>query len=222
MKTKNIIIYIIICLIIIAGIAVWDAQGFNTELQYSSRYQIQLSNKTGVEISDIETIADEVLGETNYSIQEVEIFGNSVAIIAEEITEDQRDEIVEKFNELYDYDLSASSVDITYIPFTRVKDVIKPYIIPGILSLAIVLAYFLIRFRKINWKEVTLKTLLIPVIAELLMYSIMAIIRIPFGRIAIALSVNMYFIVILILTYMFESKNNKYLEVLKSNDRKES
>ena len=48
MNTKNIIIYIIMCLIIIAGIAVWDSQGFNSELQYSSRKQIQLSNKTGI------------------------------------------------------------------------------------------------------------------------------------------------------------------------------
>ena len=45
MKTRNIIIYIIICLIIIAGLAVWKAKGFKTELQYSSRKQLELSKE---------------------------------------------------------------------------------------------------------------------------------------------------------------------------------
>lgn len=219
MKTRNIIIYVIICLIIIAGIAVWDSQGFNTELQYSSRYQIQLSNHTGIEISDIEEIVDEVLGDTSYFIQPVEVFGNSVSIVAEEMTEEQKDEIVEKFNEKYEYDLSSDSVELVYIPFTRVKDVIKHFIMPGIITLAVVLIYFLIRFRKIGWKEIVLKTLLVPVIAELLMYSIMAIVRIPFGRITIALSIGLYMAVIIVLTCLFENKRNK--GNLKNDDRKE-
>ena len=221
MKTKNIIIYVIICLIIIAGIAVWDSHGFNTELQYSSRYQIQLSNHTGIQISDIEEIASEVLGDTPYFIQPVEIFGNSVSIVAEEMTEEQKDEIVDKFNEKYDYDLSKDDVQLVYIPFTRVKDVIKHFIVPGIITLAVILIYFLIRFRKLGWKEVLLKTLFFPVIAELLMYSIMAIVRIPFGRITIALSIGLYVAVIIVLTYLFEEKRNKIMENLKNKDRKE-
>ena len=80
MKTKNIILYIIICLIVIAGIAVWDSKGFNTELQYSSRYEITLANHTGIDISEIENIANEVLNGKRHFVQKVEIFGNAVAI----------------------------------------------------------------------------------------------------------------------------------------------
>ena len=40
MKNKNIIIYVIICLIIIAGIAVWEAKGFRTEMQFTPRKEI--------------------------------------------------------------------------------------------------------------------------------------------------------------------------------------
>jgi preprotein translocase subunit SecF len=221
MKTKNIIIYVIICLIIIAGIAVWDSKGFNSELQYSARYQIQLSNNEGIEISDIEDIVNEVLGDTNYFIQPVEIFGNSVSIVAEQMTEEQRDQIVEKFNEKYEYDLDKDDVQLTYIPFTRVKDVVKHFVTPGIITLAVILIYFLIRFRKIGWKEVLLKTLLYPVIAELLIYSIMAIVRIPFGRVAIALSIGLYVAVIAILTCIFEDRRNKYVQDSKNKDRKE-
>lgn len=212
MKTKNIIIYIIICLIIIAGIAVWDSHGFNTELQYSSRYQIQLSNNTGIDKKDVEEIATEVLGDTRFFVQEVESFGNSVSIVAEEMTEEQKNQIVEKFNEKYDEDLKADDIEIVFIAFTRVKDVVKHFIFPGILTLAFVLGYFLIRFRKIGVLEILIKTIAFPVVAELLMFSIMAIIRVPFGRLSIALAVGLYVATIAGLTKYFEEKKNKITE----------
>lgn len=212
MKTKNIIIYIIICLIIIAGIAVWDSKGFNTELQYSSRYQIELSNKTGIDVSDIEQIASDVLGDTRYFVQRVETFGNCVAIVSEQMSDEQKNNIVEKFNEKYGEDVKSEDITIKYIPFTRVKDVIKHFIVPGAITLGVILIYFLIRFRKIGLKIVMAKTIFYPVIAEILMYSIMAIIRIPFGRLAIALSIGLYIAVILFLTCIFENKRNEYLK----------
>lgn len=214
MKTKNIIVYIIICLIIIAGIAVWDSKGFNAELQYSSRYQMQLSNHTGIEISDIQEIVSEVLGDTSFFVQKVEKFGNSVSIIAEEMTEEQKNQIVEKFNEKYEHDLDKEDVELIYIPFTRVKDVIKHFLVPGIITLVIAMVYFLVRYRKLNWKIILAKTILAPIIAELLMFSIMAVVRIPFGRISIALSVGLYVAVIAILANMFENQRNKFLEEL--------
>lgn len=222
MKTKNITLYIIICLIIIAGIAVWDSKGFNTELQFSSRYQIQLTKNEGIDKSEIENIATEVLGNTRHFVQEVEVFGNSVAIVSEQMSEDQRNEIVNKFNEKYEEDVKSEDVEINYIPFTRVKDVIKHFIIPGAITLVAVLIYFIIRFRKLSKKEIILKTILYPVIAELLIYSIMAIVRIPFGRLAIALSVGLYLAVILILTSIFEEQRSKYIEEQKLNKKNKS
>lgn len=210
MNTKNIIIYIIMCLIIIAGIAVWDSQGFNSELQYSSRKQIQLSNKTGIEIKDVENIVSEVLGkETKFFVQPVETFGNSVSVVAEEITKNQRNEIVKKFNEKYKYDLKEKNVEIVSIPFTRVKDIVKRFMIPGIITLVIVILYFLIRFRKLGILSVFLKTALLPVVAELLLFSILAIVRIPFGRIAVALGVGLYIAIIAIITNHFENKKTE-------------
>lgn len=210
MNTKNIIIYIIMCLIIIAGIAVWDSQGFNSELQYSSRKQIQLSNKTGIEIKDVENIVSEVLGkETKFFVQPVETFGNSVSVVAESITKDQKSEIVKKFNEKYSYELKEKDVEIVSIPFTRVKDIVKRFMIPGIITLIIVILYFLIRFRKLGFLSVLLKTALFPVVAELLLFSILAIVRIPFGRIAVALGVGLYIAIIAMLANHFENRKKE-------------
>lgn len=234
MKLKN-IIYIIICLIIVAGIVVWKTVGFNMELQYSSRKQIELTNKTGIEISDIKKMVSEVLGNTRFIVQPVETFGNAVSIVAEDMTEEQKNSIVEKFNEKYysddsseeskessdkssDKKIDNDDIKIVSIPFTRVKDVIKPYILPGIITLVLVTMYFTIRFRRLGYKKIFAKTLIVPVVAETLMFSIIAITRIPFGRIAITLGIALYLMTIFVLTNKFENERIKILEELENNN----
>ena len=216
MKNKNIIIYIIICLIIIAGIAVWETKGFRTEMQFTPRKEIELSNYTGIEVSDIESIASEVLGNTKFMVQRVETFGNVVVIVAKDITEEQRDSIVTKFNEKYGTKLESKNVEIVSIPFTRIKDVIKRYLIPAAVSLVLVLAYFVLRFKKIGWKKVALKTILTPVVAELLLFSIISITRLPFSRLVVSLGVGLYLSIIIGLTVMFENERNRYIKELES------
>ena len=209
MKTGNKILCILVCLIIIVGIVIWKNNGFNLELQYSSRNQISISNNKGINKADIEQIASEVLGDTRHFIQEVEMFGNSVSIVAEEITEDQRNQIIEKFNEKYKTDIDKDEIEIVPIPFTRVKDVIRPFIISGIITFVIILTYFLIRFKSLGIKQILAKTVIIPVLAELLLYSSIAITRIPFGRIAVACGIGLYIIIIGILTNKFENDREK-------------
>lgn len=217
MKNKNLIIYIIICLIIIAGIAVWQSKGFRTEIQYTPRKQIQLTNYTGIEISDVESIASEVLGKTTYIVQPVETFGNAVSIVSKNMTEEQRDKIVEKFNEKYNTKLDKEKVEIYSIPHTRVKDILKRYIVPGIATLCLVIVYFAIRFSKIGYKKVIAKTILVPIVSELIVFSIMSIARIPFSRLAVATGLTVYLISLIALTVMFENQRNRYIEELENN-----
>lgn len=217
MKNKNIIIYVIICLIIIAGVAVWEAKGFRTEMQFTPRKEIELTNYTGIDVSDIEAIASETLGNTRFMVQRVETFGNAVVIVAKDITEEQRNNIVTKFNEKYGTELKSENIEIVSIPFTRIKDVIKRFIVPGIVSLVLFLTYFVIRYKNIGWKKVTIKTLLTPVVAELLLFSIISIIRVPFSRLAVSLGVGTYISIIIVLTIMFENQRNKIIKELEDN-----
>ena len=217
MKNKNLIIYIIICLIIIAGIAVWQSKGFRTEIQYTPRKQIQLTNYTGINTSDVESIASEVLGNTTYIIQPVETFGNAVSIVAKNMTEEQRDKIVEKFNEKYNTKLEKEKVEIYSIPHTRVKDILKRYIIPGLATLCLVIVYFAIRFSKIGYKKVIAKTMLVPIVSELIVFSIISIARIPFSRLAVATGLTVYLISLIALTVMFENQRNRYIKELENN-----
>ena len=75
----------------------------------------------------------------------------------------------------------------------------------------IVLTYFCLRYKKLGWKKIIAKTIIISILAELLLYSSIAITRIPFGRIAIACGIGLYVIIIFILTYKFENQREKYI-----------
>ena len=218
MKNRNLIIYIIICLIIIAGVAVWEAKGFRTEMQFAPRKQIELTNYTGIEISDIEQIAKDVLGTTKFMVQPVETFGNAVVIEAKEITEEQRNDIVTKFNEKYGTEVKSENIEIINIPFTRIKDVIKRFVIPGGITAVMVLIYFIFRFKKVGIKKIVVKTILTPVVAELILFSIISIIRLPFSRLTVACGIGLYLISIISLTVMFENDRNKIIEELEVNN----
>lgn len=218
MKNKNLIIYIVICLIIIAGVAVWEAKGFRTEMQFAPRKQIQITNHTGIDITEMEGIVSEVLGDTKFKVQYVETFGNAVVIVAKDITEEQRNNIVTKFNEKYGTEIDSEYVEIKDIPFTRIKDVIKKYILPGAITLVLALVYFIIRFKKVGWKKVTIKTLLLPAVAELLLFSIISIIRVPFSRLTVALGIGLYIFSIISLTVMFENDRNKIVNEVEENN----
>lgn len=198
--------YLVICIIIVIGAVVAGVKGFKFDMQYEARNKITLSNKTGIEISEIEQIAKEVFGDKRFKVQEVELFGNTVSIIANEITEDEKTKIVEKFNEKYGIDVSIDSVTITNIPHTRIRDIIKPYILPIAITFIIILVYFMIRYSKLGITKVCIETIAKTVLMELLAFSIIAIARIPFGTIVPPIILGVYTITVAIISSNFENK----------------
>ena len=74
-------------------------------------------------------------------------------------------------------------------------------------------------YHNIGILKVLLLSCLIPVISELLLFSIVAIARIPFGRLTSAIALGVYIISIMGLTYKFQNyKENLNLENKKEND----
>ena len=209
MSTIKKVLYIVICIIIIAGIIVWKNNGFKLELQYSARNQINISNNTGININDVKQAVSEVLGNKRFSVQEVETFGNAVSIVSDEINEEQKNQIIQKINEKCQTDIDSNNIEIESIPFTRVKVIIEPVIIPGVIITIILLIYFLIRYKALSLKIILTKIVIIPVMVELLLYSVIALTKIPFGRLAIACGIGLYVITIAILSNSFENKREE-------------
>lgn len=212
------IVYIIIVLVIIIGAIVCGVKGFNIELQYSSRQEMILSHSTEFDVSKIEEISKSILENREVKVQKVERFGNAIEIVSSKISDEEKENIIKKINEECNMDISNDNIKIVDIPNTRIRDILKPYILPGIVTFVAVLLYFIIMYHKIGLNKVLLRGILIPITTEILYYSIIAITRVSFGRITNAIAIGLYIISIGALAIYFQNEKEK----LPKNDKKEN
>ena len=200
------IIAILIAIIVIAGIIVIAKAGLNFELAYQETQKIQLYIQKDFEISDIKQIINEVMPNTQTVVQKVEVYKDTVSIIAKEITDEQKSNLINKVNEKYGTEIKAEDIDITNIPHTRGRDIVKPYIIPFVIATAIILVYMAIRYRKLGMIKTLVKTAIILVLAQATLLSIIAIARIPIGKITIPLVLIVYVASLFGITTKFEKQ----------------
>lgn len=179
-RNKKIIAIAILALIILAGIVVVNILGFNKQLEFKQGQSIDVYVRKEIDEKKIKEIANEVLGKENL-VQLVEIYKDMVTIRAEQITEEQKNNIVNKIKENYEFEQTAEETVIKTVPATRILDMYKHYVVSMLISGVIILAYMLIRYNKKGVIKVLLRTILIPIIAELVLLSLIAITRIPLG-----------------------------------------
>lgn len=195
-KNKKIFAIAIIALIIFAGIIVIATVGFNKEQKYLETQSIDIYIEQKVEYSKIKNIANDILGKNN-TVQIIEIYEDMVTIKAKQISEEQKNNIVNKIKENYEFEQTAEETTINVLPETRIRDMYKQYVIPFIISGILVLVYMLIRYYKKGILKVMAKTVITPIIAELFLISVVAILRIPVGRIIPVLAILVYVFAIL-------------------------
>ena len=214
-KSTKKIIYLIIAIIIIIGAIVCKAKGFNIELIYSNRQQISISNSTELDTNKSKSI----LVGRKVKVQELERFGNAVQIISESISDEEKQNLINKINEECGTDISNDDTKIVTVSNTRIRDILKPYILPSIITFVAVLLYFLIMYHKIGVSKVLLKGIFTPIITELVYYSLIAITRVEFGRITNAIAIGIYILAIGALTINFQKEKEK---LPKNDDKKEN
>lgn len=200
MKQKNIkIIFIaLVALVILIGIVVVGIWGYNKELKFEKSQSIDIYVEQKVDESKIKNIVHEALGNANYTVQTVEIYKDMVTIRSEQITEEQKNNIVNKIKENYEFKQTAEETTINTVPATRIIDMYKGYILPFTISGILVLVYMVIRYYKKGILKVLARTVAIPVFGELFLLGVIAIARVPVGRFTPILVIGMYIAAILI------------------------
>lgn len=194
MKKKNIkiIAIAIMSLVILAGIVVVGIFGFNKELRYGQGQVINVYVEQMVDVTNIKKLVNECLAGKTNMVQTVEIYQDYVTIKAKEITEEQKNNIVNKLKENYEFSQTAEDTTIENVAATKYIDIYKKYIVPFAVSGVIVLAYIVIRYHKKGILKVLGRTIIIPVFGELFLLSVIAITRIPVGRYTPVLVIAMY------------------------------
>ena len=194
MKQKNIkiIVISIMTLVILAGIVITGIYGFNKELKYSKSQSIDVYIEQEADLSKIKEIVNENLNNSNNMVQTVEIYKDLVTIRAKEITDEQKNNIVNKIKENYEFSQTAEDTTINTVPATKLIDMYKKYIVPFAISGVLVLIYMAIRYYKKGILKVIGRTIIFPIFGELFLLSIIALARIPVGRFTPVLVITMY------------------------------
>lgn len=212
-KTKKTYAIAIILVLVIVGIIVTAMHGFNKELKYQPTQRIDVYLEQEFDEAKIKDIAKEVFGTKNM-VETVEIYEDMITVRALTITEEQKNDFVNKLKENYEFKQTAEETKINNIAETRIRDLYSKYILPFVISGILVLIYMVIRYYKVGILKVITRTIIIPIIGEVVLLSIIAITRIPMGRFIPILFVAMYIFAI----WYVISQNENDNETIATNE----
>lgn len=176
--TKKILLLGLI-LIIIAGIVVVALKGVNVSLLYEQHESVNLVVGKEIDINDIKDICKEVFNNKEVLVRKLELFDDAVNINVESMTDEEKQNLVSKVNEKYRTEFTAESINVNVNPKVRIRDIVRPYLIPLVIVTIAIVAYMVIRFRKIKMTKLLGKILAIILLTEATVTSIVTIARIP-------------------------------------------
>ena len=176
MSKKSKIISIILVIIFIIAIVLTGIRGLNVDLNYSEGISILFNLDQQFNTKDIEKLAREIWPDGQIIVQKVEVYDETALIKVSSINDEQLTNLVSKINEKYGLELEQSDFTVQYNSNVQIRDIVKPYIVPMLITTALIVLYYSIRFRGV--KEI-LDLLIKLIFAEGILYSIYAIARLP-------------------------------------------
>lgn len=201
------ILSVLAILIVVAGIIMIATKGFNFDLKYQKTQKVELSLNQEFKNSEVKEIAKEVFGNQAIMIEKVEVFEDTVAITTTKITEEQKANLITKINEKYGTQLNQEATNIIDVAHIKGLDIIKPYILPFAIATLAILVYIGTRYYKLGIIKTTLKVIAILAITQVELFSIIALTRIPVGRLTIPMVIIVYLITLLGITSNLEKCN---------------
>ena len=202
-------ITIAFALVVIIGIIVILTAGFNVEMMTKEHKQVQLDLTKEFNISDIKEITKDVFNGQTVEIQKVEIYEKQVAISTEEITDEQKTNLITKINEKYQTEINADSTEVITVPRQKLMDILTPYISAFVITTILVVLYVMVKYRRISPLKAAVQVVLGVVMLELLVISLLAITRIPVGKNLVSIIFVTYAIGTVGMTSMLENKLQK-------------
>lgn len=209
---KKIFCAILIC-IIVAGAIIIGTMGLKADIIYSKNVRIDVYIGKEYNHNEIENMAKEVFATNRVIIQQVEYYGDMFTLAISQDVENI-DEKVEQFktkiNDTYELGEKGADVKVTYQPKIKLSSILIPYLLPLAISMAIILIYVIIRFKKIGILK-TLGLYIGTILASEAVYlSILAIFRVPINRLIIPIGLTIYAIVVTLVTAIQEKNLASY------------
>ncbi|MBO5479351.1 MAG: hypothetical protein J6A04_06680 [Clostridia bacterium] len=212
-KTKTLkIMYIVAIVVIIAGIVATCVWKTNFSLLYDEHKRIDVYLGKDYNIEDIKQITSDVFAGEKVVIQEIETFHDSLAINVKQVNDEQLNSLKEKIKTKYEIEEIDDAIVSTTIPHYRIRNIIKPYIIPMLITTLIILAYVAIRYLNLGMFKVVFTLLLRLIVLEAVFVSIIEIVRIPVGVYTIPFGILVYILVTILTVVGYENEITKRKE----------
>ncbi len=212
-KIKNPkIIYLIAVIIILLGMIVTGIWKTNFSLDYKEHTRIDVYLGKDYNLEDMKQIAKEVFSKEKIRYKEIETFHDSLSVHVSSLTEEQLGTFKEKVKEKYELEETDNSIVTTTIPHYRIRDMVKPYIIPIIIATILIFVYVGIRYLNLGVYKVIGVLLLRIVVSEAVLASVIEITRIPVGIYTMPVGIVVYILVTVLTVVGYEKQISKKKE----------
>lgn len=206
-KNNKKIVILGISLLILAGIIIIALKGLNVSLMFGKHESVEIKLDSEVDVATINEICKEVFGDKKFVVKGLEVFSDSAQINVESITDEEKNNLIEKINTKFETTKTVDDLKIYSVSNKRIRDVLKLYVKPMIISFAIVFIYMLIRFRKIGATKIIIDFMGKVIFTEAVLLSIVAITRLPVSDVII----NLFMVVAVAQLVCSISKSEKNL-----------
>ena len=181
------IILLGIILLIIAGIVVVALKGVKVSLILQQHEEINVYIGKPTDIKDMKDICKDVFKDKRFVVRNLDIFADAYSINVESVINEEKDELIKKVNEKFGVNITTEDISEKTVSNIRIRDIVKPYIKPVLISAVLMAVYVVIRFRKENAFKLLGKILGIIILTEAVIFSVIAVLRIPLSAMMINL-----------------------------------
>lgn len=181
------IILLGIILLIIAGIVVVALKGVKVSLILQQHEEINVYIGKPTDIKDMKDICKDVFKDKRFVVRNLDIFTDAYSINVESVINEEKDELIKKVNEKFGVNITTEDISEKTVSNIRIRDIVKPYIKPVLISAVLMAVYVVIRFRKENAFKLLGKILGIIILTEAVIFSVIAVLRIPLSAMMINL-----------------------------------
>jgi len=200
MLIKNKIILLLSIALIIAGCITLIIAGFEKSIEYKAGTRIEVYIPQGYEKQDIINIANESFADKEFIFQEVEKLNQVASIKIIDYTEEELNNFKSSISKKYDIKEEELEIHEILIPTTKISTVVNEYVFPIILVSVLSLTYLLLRNIKSEnkWKFI-LKIILVLILVLGVYFSLILVLRLPFGIYTMPFALAIYISVLIFL-----------------------
>ena len=205
-KIKSIVAVIVLLLI---GIFIIVFNKFSFNVNYSKNVRLEFDLGKEYAISDILLITNEVYNDQIPIVRKAGIYQETVDIILEQISDEKNEELINKINEKFETELTIEDINIYYNSNLKGRDLIKPFIVPGIIAFVLILVFYGIRYNKLGLFKVLAGVTGIGVGTQILYLSLLSIFEMQINEatIAVGITIVLFCFMYLIATFEKQLKN---------------